>query len=464
MMFTHLILPTALAAGAAGSSTPALGGGLASPGADGAAGLFHTPASAHPDSGELLLNLQYVYSRVEMQLEGQDQEVSQGGDLIPALAVAGPIGPVGLGLALMAPYGRGGDNGEDSSLRFHNQSGEVRVLEADLCLAAAPARWLTVGGAARVGAIALETVNAVDTGVLIAGAVDGGEEALGDPFLEGTQSVLSGSGTAWGWAAGLRAEPAPGWAIAASYRSRLQGMVRADLSYYPSDALAVEITGEVLTWMELPDELSVAGQIPLGEATVTPELTWVGWSSWARLDTRLQGLRFSSRDPVLDGVLEGFGTTLEALLADMEASVTANGNRDILSGGVSVRGPLAPGWDLLGGAWYVPASVPDEYVNPGNVDFDTLDLRFGAAWSSRRRTRLTGLVDLYLAGERSVSGTLYDPLADGASGLALPSGDGRYALELYRFGLSLEQGFGPGGRRPEPTQGTLAGGPYELLD
>jgi len=439
-----LLLPAAIAAGAAGNGTPVLGGGVAGPLQDGAAGLFSNPAAAHPAEGELLFDLQYAHSSVEMQLSGQEAEADAGGSVIPALSVASPpLGPVGLGLALHVPYGRGGENPEDSTLRFHNQSGEIRAMEAALNVAVQPADWLTVGVAGRAAQLTLATVNATDTGAMLAGLLDqGGEELLNDPFLEGTQSV-SGKGLAGGWAAGVRVTPPGGWVFAADFRSKLRGVVEGDLSYVLSNQLAVEITGNQETYLEFPAELSVGAALPVGRVTITPELTWIGWSSWNRIETRLHDLSFGSRDPYLDAYIEALGGSLDTLIADMDSNVTTNGTSDIFSGGVGVKAQVADAWDLLGGVYLTPAATQDDHVHPGNVDFAVADVRAGAVYWTQRRTRFAVTADRMFAPERSVSQSVYDPLADPETGLAVPSGDGRYSLALWRAGLTVIQPFGP---------------------
>jgi hypothetical protein len=465
-VLASVLLPAALAAaGAAGVATPAPGGGLAGPGQDGAAGLFFNPAAAHPAGGELLLDLQAAASFTSMALEGQPAEERASLDAIPALAIAGPLGPVGLGLALMAPYARSGDNGERSSLRFHSLRGAVQVLEADACLAAAPAPWITAGAALRVAGVTLETARVEDLGATLAGLVDGGEAMMGDPFLEGTRAVEGGRGAATGWAAGLRLTHPEGWGLSLDYRSPLAGAVDARLTYSPSDALAVQVTGDVRTWLVFPPEWSLVATIPAGRLTLSPELTRVYWSSWAVLESRVSGLSFTSSDPVLEAVLGRFGATLEGLLAGQERSLTVNGNRDIFSGGLGLSLDAGPAWTLLGGGWYTPASVPDATVTPGNLDFDTLDLRAGAVWSSRRRSELAVVGDVYLATPRQVQDSALDPLLDDATGLSQPSANGRYSLSLYRLGLTLRQGFGRGGRKaPEVIVPGRDDYPFEMLD
>ena len=442
-MFTLLLLTAqAHAAGAAGMGTPAVGGGLAGPAQDGVEGLFSNPAAAHPESGEFLFNLQYAWSRTEMQLAGQDPTVSTGGNVIPALAVAAPAGPLGFGLALMAPYGRSSTNGPDSASRFHNMGSDVRALEADLCLAVAPTDWLSVGGAARVAQLSLDNAVAVDTGVMLAGLVDDGEAMLGDPFLEGSQRVSDASGVGGGWAVGVRVTPEAGWSLAFDYRSRLRGVAEGDLTYAPVNDLDLQVTGRAQTYMQFADEWTLAGDIPVGEARITPELSWIGWSSWSVLETRLQGLRFGSRDPIFDALLRQFGGSLEGLLADLGQSISNNGNADIFSGGVGARAPISESVTFLGGVWVTPASVPDAYASPGNLDFAVTDLRWGATWTSRRGMTLGVVNDLYLVSDRVVTTSALDPLRDPDSGLAGPSGNGSYGLELYRVGFTLEKRWG----------------------
>ena len=96
----------------------------------------------------------------------------------------------------------------------------------------------------------------------------------------------------------------------------------------------------------------------------------------------------------------------------------------------------------LGGVWVTPASVPDTHANPGNLDFAVTDLRWGGIWTSRRGLSIGVVNDVYIVEERVVSTSILAPLRDPDSGLAGASGNGRYGLELYRVGLTLEKRWG----------------------
>lgn len=434
----------ALAVGSAVLSVPVAGGALCSPTRLGPTGLAMNPAAASALDRELWFDLGLVHSDLEVTLEGEEPDRSAGTQPIPSLGLVAPLGDhLGLGWIFYVPYGRSGGGGNpEGPERFHGIEGGITVLESDLALALTPEDFLSVGVAARVALVSLDTWRAVDTGQLIASVagVDP-EELVGDPFLEGQTRAEGGRDVALGWSVGAQVRPAEGWTVGAYFRSGLEATPVGTFTLVPSNDLLVVVDGELATPTAMPAEAGAAVEIPLGASTLRPELHWVGWSSYDVLLSQPRGLDVNSEDPVFDEVLDTFDLTLQDLLGGVDEVVTKNGTRNIWVPGLGVSAPASERITLHGGLWHHRASTPARYVHPSNLDFATTDLRGGVEVGVGRRTSLGLVGDLLFSKARTVTNSELSLLNDPDAGTAVPSGNGTYRLGLGRLGLSVEQGF-----------------------
>lgn len=425
---------SAAAAGLSGLAVPEPLGGFAGPTAGGALGLSTNPASSRPDQAEIAVDLGLMATRLRYQLDGHEPTESRGLTPIPSLAAALPLGPAGLGVAVFVPQARGGDAPpEDSPARLYAGESLIMLVETDLSgsVALGP---LTLGGAFRLGQARIGSALKYDTGVLLDDIL--GPEAevpFQDPFLEGTEAYEM-RGAVLGGAVGLRLRPQRGPDLDLAFRSSLRGTLNGTFSLRPSDDLAVQVEGDASLPVRWPAEVLAAGRWTFGAWRPGAELSFSGWSSMTRLETTLSDLRLSSSDPLFQALLDSYELTEAEFLDGIGAVPIQTGLSDILAGGVWVDW-LGEGMQARAGAWISPAAIPDAYMNPGNADFGTLDLRLGGA---RRLgpVLLGATLDAFIGPTRVVTESAYSQHAGVDSGVALPPATGTYALSALRLGFT----------------------------
>ncbi len=444
-----LLLPTLLALWApqlqaatpSGLGLPSYGGGLSGPAQDGTLGLVLNPAAAHPDRAETLVDAGFIRYHYGHDLETWDAVPGKSWDLLPYLAAAVPVGPVGLGLAAGLPYARSGSSEAVGPQRFHTVSGRILVWEADLALAWQPLPELTLGGALRGGYTRYYSSVAVDTGAMINGVLgpDAGAP-VGEPLLEGTRSVELATGGAWGFSVGARFQTQAGLALAAGYRSALHTQVTGQLVLVPSNDLSMALEGDLTGKLDLPPEAFLAATLPAGPAEIDLETGWVGWGSMAVTHQQVDNLVIVSDDPVVTALLESYGLDDPALLGSLESEGMA-GLHDIFTAGLAVRMPVAERWGLLAGARYSPAAISDEFVAPGNFDYDSLDVRIVTSFSPVPRSKLALCADLISYRNRVITDSIYAWDNDPEVAPALPPSEGAYWMRMWRVGFSWQQTY-----------------------
>lgn len=442
-MWPILLLPAASAWSLALLGVPEIGGGLAHPAEPGTLGLFHSPAAAWSERPELLADGALFVNRYAFTLEGQPEVVSPGATGVPALAASVPLGPVGLGVSVFAPYARGGDPyPEDGPQRYHTIEGSLLAAEADVSAAVhveTPAR-LTVGGGLKVVSLSQSSRRAFDTGALLHDLL--GEEAdvpLQDPFLQGTQQVGEGSDVALGFTAGVRVEADTRDAtvtVAADYRSATRHTLDAAFVLVPSDALTAQLEGEVATRLVLPPAADLGARVAFGRSAILLDGGWIGWSSVATLESSLTDLAITSGDELMTTLLEGYGLTEAEYLDALSEVTTATGARDSYSLGAAAETDLGRGFGVRGGLAWSSAAIPDANVHPGNCDFMSFNPRLSGTWAPVDRLWLGLTGSVYLVPPRDIDASslsLTNPLD---SGLVYPSGAGTYRLFAARVGLT----------------------------
>jgi len=444
-----LVLSNAAAAfSPAGYGVPEQGGALAGPAEDGAPGLFTNPAAARADRGSWLIDVGYMYSELyyTLDIDPEFELLSRGASVVPSLAGTEPIGPVGLGFAFMPLYARGGGPGspEDGSQRFHTIQGGIQLLEFNFDAAVQVHPAWTVGAGFRYGMVSLSSVRAIDAGALIeslAGPDSGAP--IGDPFLEGTQSLVGHTGYGVGASFGLRFEPQDGPAVSLSYRTPMDARVEGPLSLVPSNSLAMELTATAETVLPMPGAAFLAVDLPVGPCRVIPELWWIGWGRYYAYQTELSDIEISSDDAYMQSLLESYGLTEADFLQGASEAVSTSGMHDTWVVGLSGQVPVGQKWQGRLGAWTMPGAVPDETVHPGNLDFNSLDLRAALAWSPVEQITLGLGADVYYSPPRVITTSLHSQVDPQPPGALVPSGNGTYKLFLGRAGGTLIINHGP---------------------
>jgi len=420
-----------------GLGMPAVGGGLSGPAQDGARGLVINPAAAHPEQAEILLDAFLIRYRYGYQLAGEEPVEDASQDLMPFMAAALPLGPVGIGLTAMMPHARSGSSPADAPQRFHTVIGRVLLFEADLSLAWQVLPSLSLGAGFLAGHTSYTSVVAVDTGAMLNGML--GEELVpvGDPLFEGSRSVERATGGAYGFSLGLRWQASSGLVLAGGYRSPMRTTVRGPVELIPSNDLEMALQGELVGSFAFPPEAFLAAAVPAGPVELEAELGWIGWSSLASSQQQVNDMRIVSDDAVLAALLDAYGLSDPTLLGSVEQE-GVYGMHDIWRGGGGVRLALGERWGLQAGAWYAQAAVADAYMAPGNFDYDTLDLRAVGSCRLSPSVTLALSADWIHYATRHITDSIYDWDNDPAQAPALPSAAGSYWFRMGRLGLSAE--------------------------
>ena len=191
--------------------------------------------------------------------------------------------------------------------------------------------------------------------------------------------------------------------------------------------LTVEIQATMTTPVRHPQQAGLSLRVPVERLTLLPEVGFEGWSSWSRLESSPSNVQVGSSDPILDEILAQAGLQVTDLIRDPE--ITTNGTENLWWGGLGMRMDLEDDWQLISGAWVVPAVVPDARVHPSNLDFGTLDLRGGV-----RRAPLALTADVFLVPDRRITRSAWT--GSSATGETTASGNGVYTFSGARLGLT----------------------------
>lgn len=436
-----LLAAPALAYTPSGFGVPLLGGGLAGPTEAGALGVINNPAAAHADRGSWLLDVGWMYSDLyyELDLDDDFSLRARSGGLAPSLAGAEPLGPVGLGFAFVPLYARGGGEPapDDGAQRFHSVEGLIQLLDLQASAAMKVDRAWTLGVGLHYGLFSIDSRRRIDAGAIINSVAPSADAPLGDPFLEGEQTLSDLRGTTVGSAVGIRYHPERGPKGSLSWRSGKRGQATGPLTMVPSTSLEMELQAEVTTDMPLPPSVQAAMDFTVGRVRLVPELTWIGWSSMYEYGSDLDDLEIASHDEAMQSILESYELDEADFLEGAKEAQSLTGMRDVWSPGVSVFVPLTDGWSSRLGAWWAPAAFPDEAVHPGNMDFATLDLRAALAWEASEEVTVGFSGDWFHSPERRINDSEHSLSDPDEPGSLVPSGDGEYKLALARLGVTL---------------------------
>jgi long-subunit fatty acid transport protein len=394
------------------------------------------PAAAHPEQAQVLIDAGYIRYHYGYQLEGGDPVPGASHDLLPYLAAAVPIGPVGLGICGGLPYARSGSSEAVGPQRFHTIVGRLIMMELDLSLAWQVAPWLTLGGALRGGQTRYRSIVAIDSGAMVNSLLGEDIAPLGDPLLEGTRTVESATGWAWGFTAGARLALDSGLAFAAGYRSPTRTTIRGPVEIVPSNDLNMALEGQLTGSFAFPPEVFLAAAIPLGPAELDLEGGWIGWSSMATVHQQADDVTIVSDDLVLSGLLTSYGLDDPALLGSLSTE-GVYGLGDMFTAGVAARFPVAPRWRLLTGLNLAQPAMATEYLAPGNFDYATVDGRVVASWQPYDRATMALAGDWIHYRNRTVTDSVYAWDNTPEEGPALPPAEGEYWFRMFRVGLTV---------------------------
>ena len=423
-----------------GLGVPVIGGGLSGPAESGAPGLATNPAAARGSRPEFLVDLAMVSFGYGYTVAEEPEQSGNSIDPVPFLAAALPLGDFGIGVALMVPYGRGGEGDPEGPFRYHTVRGSMLVGEADLSLAYAPEDWIRVGVGIRAAKALYTSYKKLDTGTTLYALL--GEEAnvpFGDPFLEGSREVVDASGNSLGYSVGLQLER-NGFALGLGYRSPLVVELSGDVILIPSEDLAIELLAQLDGTFTFPAEVSLAIRAPLGPVNLLGEVAWIDWSAAAETPSTLVDLTVQSGDEELQLFLDLYGLSDPALLGSVE-SVGVTGYQDVVLGGLAVEVPIGEVWEARTGVWLYPGAIQEDYVFPGNQDYNMLEWRSVVSRRLKDWGQVALTVDKMFAQDRTVENSVLDPTNDASLAPNLPTANGTYWLRMWRAGLTTRVFF-----------------------
>ena len=419
---------------------PQYGGAYAGVGETGVHGIPFNPAAAATSGFEVSAEWTQFIASYSSQLTGESAEggaASQGAPFVAmTLGVPGVDG-VGVGLSFGAPYARAaGAVSSSSSQRFHGISGQLAVLEMGASVGVEPISGLQLGGGVAVQTLEAESRYALDSGaVLVELFGDDLADLIGDPLLEGVVDITNVQGRAVGAVFGAQWTALQPWTMAASYRTGSRIPVTGDVDLVPSNAFTLTLESELEGEIVMPAELQVLLARRWGPMRWAVEGHWIGWEDASVMAFEMVDPQLGSRDPALEGILEGYG------LSDVSEIIQTQTDRS-LGYQHTAGGGLRLDIDGENTFWmartvYSSRAIPDAWVHPANIDFESIDTRIGAGLRTAAGLDIGVSAGWLFTPQRTITTSAASYLADPDEGPVYPSGNGTYSLRLFSAGLNL---------------------------
>jgi long-subunit fatty acid transport protein len=249
-----------------------------------------------------------------------------------------------------------------------------------------------------------------------------------DPAFAAPASI-EGSGTSFGAVLGIEFQPTRWLRYGASWVSGSSSSMDATLQVQNapvmdalrqelhSRQLALSLTGTGTVEWGIPQVVNAGvAVLPRENLELAADLQWTDMASVGVVDTR-----FAMRSSTL--IPEAMVST-KLRVNDWRVS-----GRGIFGIREDLRGVVRVAWD--------GSSVPDQLVNPNNLDFDVVSLGGGAEWTLSPRVRVMIDYTHFFVIDRDVTKSHYVESPDAVDAFNLPPGTGRYSFEADRVGLSL---------------------------
>jgi hypothetical protein len=312
---------------------------------------------------------------------------------------------------------------EDSPGRYSATSAMLVTYGAPLGVLIAPSDRFGVSLAAGPMFGVLDTQYHLDFGAFANGKLPPGAQPipLEDPQLEGRVRLQ-----ATGWdalvVAGVWARPLDGlrlgFGVVKPFGLTMNGTARIQSSPSLGQALPgfqIDSQGDLRLTYRLAWQLQAEAEWQLGRWSIAALLRDVQ----THVHPTVPAAITNSSVKILDGE--------QTSVSDL---------RDAYTYGLRVSRLVGEKWELGGRVDWLPTSVPAETMNTGNLDFDLLELTVGARLRFGEASVLE-LSYMYVhAFDRKVANSIFNPYAPPESGLASPSGNGRYGVAAHMVTLS----------------------------
>jgi long-subunit fatty acid transport protein len=326
---------------------------------------------------------------------------------------------------------------DDSPGRYSATSATLVAYAVPVGLLFTPSERFGVAVAAGPMYGLLDTQYHLDFGAFANGKLPPGSQPipLEDPQLEGKVRL-----TASGWdglvTAGVWAQPLDG--------------LRLGLGVVKPFGLAMHGTARVQSSPSLAQALPGFQIDSQGDLSLTYKLAW---QLQAEAEWRAGRWCFAllARDVTthVHPVVPASITNASVKVLDGDQTSVSD-LRDSFTFGLRGSREVGERWEVGARVDWLPTSVPAETMNTGNLDFDLLEvtagvrMRFGAASALE-------LSYMYVHGfDRNVTNSIFNPYAPPDSGLASPSGNGRYGVGAHMVTLSWIGVRPPAREAPRP--------------
>jgi long-subunit fatty acid transport protein len=339
---------------------------------------------------------------------------------------------------MIMPYGGGGTFTEDGAARHFAINGMAVGADMALSIGFEPVEGLSLGYSHRGVFGIMSRRQAFDTATMMRSMFgDNIGVPAGDEFLEGRQEMsVTGLGT--GYTLGGTWIAPNDVVISGAYRSKVAVPMSGRFTMEPSMDMTVVMEGDVTTEMVFPDEFVGGLEIPLSERwRIMAEGGYVRWSHTATMQAEMSNIEVTSSDDSLNELLLMYGVSELDLIAAGQSVAMVMGFQDAPWAKVAVEHDFTDKFTARAGATYSPTSIPTEYLNAGNQDYNTLDAMLAGKWQSSDSFAMTFGVDVYFDADRTVTDSVFSLENDMATGTALPDASGVYGLNRYRVAVGL---------------------------
>jgi len=288
---------------------------------------------------------------------------------VPNAAIGGSSkdGKMGFGLALESPYGLETHWGKDSPLKYLATDSKLHMLFIDPAVAYRINPMFSIGAGA-------DYVNVFNADLEKQLNVNNVNASLGAPTTtapDGTSSLI-GTGTNWGYHAGVLIEPNERHALGITYHSKIKLTVTGAANLTGLSGATAALFGgssystSAYTDIFLPQNIQFGYAFkPTNKWTFEADAAWYDWYSSRDLNIRYN---------------ETNATRLAILTNSGAGNPTPYNWRDAWSFATGANYKYSDRLQLRGGFWYVPYAAPESTFSPAYNDLNRYGMAIGAGY------------------------------------------------------------------------------------
>lgn len=354
--------------------------------------------------------------------------------------------PLGLGVSLAFPSGTSINLDPEGPGRYHmiNASSFTGYLAPVLAWRALPRLRVGFGPALTIAYLSVK--KRVDLAPSLQ------EITGGDPpytpesgLLEGQFEVDGATGYGATWTAGVLWEAGDRALLGMGFIAPSRTTLRGTSVVTPSLDFDVHSKARFALSQNLPPILNAGARYRLREnVTLSGEAQWIGWSRARTSDITITGSTLYSESGetqlLLDTLGINEGQLVEGILDKDQPSPRGYHDGWNVVIGTEIGGGSSLRWRVETG--FFRATVPDEFVNPSNLDFDNVLLGAGATWTPKKGVSLGLSLFEYVNAGRKITNSRYQTYGSPhGKDYAFPTGNGTYRLMVTRVVLTTAWRF-----------------------